>query len=164
MVGMPQMQLPMFPVGAERITREIVFEKRDGRVWYFNFMMPLFSHAEDDMAGFRMFTSQLIVNGAARQCDIARTFGVPTRTVKRYVKLYREEGVAGFYKSRKTRGAPVLTSEVLAELQARMDVGEQLHEAARRLGLKPNTVNKAFHAGKLRPGLGLKKKRGVADP
>jgi hypothetical protein len=34
--GMPQLQLPVFPVGVTQITSELAFEKRDGQVFYFN--------------------------------------------------------------------------------------------------------------------------------
>ena len=45
-----------------------------------------------------------------------RTFGVPMITVKRSVKLYREQGAKGFYeaKPRHTSG-PVLQGEVIGQ-------------------------------------------------
>ena len=51
---MPQIQLPMFPEGVTHITSVLAFEKRDGRVTYFNGMMPVFSHDERDVQTFRM--------------------------------------------------------------------------------------------------------------
>ena len=44
-----------------------------------------------------MFSSQLVINGNATQAEIARAFGVPLVTVKRYVKLYRHRGVRAFF-------------------------------------------------------------------
>ena len=44
------------------------------------------------MRSFRMFTSQMIVNGTVKPKEIVRAFGVPMITVKRYVKLNREHG------------------------------------------------------------------------
>ncbi|MBV8224055.1 MAG: hypothetical protein JO232_02565 [Verrucomicrobia bacterium] len=41
---------------------------------------------------FLMYTSQLVINGTATQAQIARAFGVPLVTVKRYVKLHRQGG------------------------------------------------------------------------
>jgi adenine/guanine phosphoribosyltransferase-like PRPP-binding protein len=46
-------------------------------------------HEQRDLTTFRMFTSQLVINGNATQAQIARAFGVPLVMVKRYVKLYR---------------------------------------------------------------------------
>ena len=80
---MPQVQLPMFARGVTSITAELGYERRDGRVTYFNGAMPVFSHAEDDLATFRLITSQFCVNGNCKQPDIVRVFGVPLSTVKR---------------------------------------------------------------------------------
>jgi transposase len=147
--GMPQIQLPIFPTSSTHITNELAFCKQDGRVTYFVGHLPVFIHDENDLATFRMITSQFIVNGQATQSQISEAFGVPKDTVKRYVKRYRAHGPKGFYERRKTRGATVLTEEKLVELQQRLNEGATLPEAAKALGLKSNTVNKAFHAGRL---------------
>ena len=47
---MPQLHLPMFPHGVTPITDVLAFAKQDGRVTYFSGQMPVFSHAEDDVA------------------------------------------------------------------------------------------------------------------
>ena len=87
---MPQLHLPMFPAGVTHITDELAFERRDGRIAYFNGHMPVFVHGEDDVATFRMITSQFCVSGYTKQSDIIRAFGVTSISVKRAVKLYRE--------------------------------------------------------------------------
>src|SRR5262249_58527295 len=79
---MPQLQLPMFPSGVTHITDQLAFMKNDGQVTYFNGHMPVFSHAENDLATFRMITSQFCVNGYVTQSDIIRTFGVTSISVK----------------------------------------------------------------------------------
>jgi len=78
---MPQRQLPIFPVGTTLITPEIAADCRDGKVIYVNGHLPVFQHAEKDLASFRLFTSQLVDNGTASQADIARAFHVPSVTV-----------------------------------------------------------------------------------
>ena len=147
---MPQLQLPVFPAGAIHITAELVAEQRDGRVVYFLGNAPIMHHDVDDTRTFRMFTSQLIVNGTARSRDIIRAFGIPAVSVKRAVRLYREKGPGGFYARRKGRGPSVLTPEVLEKVQALLDAGMPRAEAAHELGLKPNTVGKAVRDGRLR--------------
>ena len=94
---MPQVQLPIFPQGVTPITSEIAFQWEEGKVCYFNGHLPVFIHDKEDLATFRLFTSQLVINGNASQAQIARAFGVPLVTVKRYVKLYREGGTAAFF-------------------------------------------------------------------
>jgi hypothetical protein len=146
---MPQIQLPMFPHGATQITSELAVEKRDGRVTYFNGTMPVFSHDEEDVPTFRMITSQFCVNGNAKQPEIVRAFGVPLTSVKRYCRLYREKGPAGFYAPRPRRGAAVLTRTVLAQVQELLDEEVPVGVVAQRLAIKPNTLTKAVRAGRV---------------
>ena len=156
---MPQCQLPLFPAGVTNITPELAFEKRDGSVYYFNGHLPVFSHAQEDLATFRLFASQLVINGTATQVEIAKAFGVPLGTVKRYIKLYRTQGPKGFYAPRRARSASKLTAEVCAQVQAGLDAGLSVPEAARRVALLPNTVHKAIRAGRLQRGLKKKPSR-----
>jgi DNA invertase Pin-like site-specific DNA recombinase len=146
---MPQMHLPFFPDGVEHITSELAFEKKDGRVTYFNGHMPVFIHAEEDVATFRMITAQFCINGNAKQADIARAFGVTLIGVKRAVKLYRDKGVSGFYEEPKRRGPAVLTAEVLKEAQELLDEGVKTSEVGEQLGVKRDTLAKAIRAGRL---------------
>ena len=94
-----------------------------------------------------MITAQFCVNGNAKQAEISAVFGIPTVTVKRSVKRYREEGLRGFYARRKTRGAAVLTPEVMAKAQALLDDGLEAADVARQMGLKPDTVLRPFARG-----------------
>ncbi len=146
---MPQMQLPIFPAGVTHITEELAFECRDGVVTYFNATMPVMRHARDDVATFRMITSQFVVHGTVRECDIIRAFGVPPISVKRAVKRYREQGPKGFYAPRGRRGAAVLTAAVIVEVQGLLDEGRTVAEVAERTQIKRNTLEKAVRAGRL---------------
>jgi len=89
----------MFPADVMEINELVSFAKRAGTVCYFNGPMPVFSHAEQDRASFRMFTSQLVVNGNCTQAQIVRALGISATSRKRYVKRYRQEGAAGFFKA-----------------------------------------------------------------
>jgi hypothetical protein len=51
---MPQVQMPVFPAGTTKITAELAFEKRAGKVVYFNGHLPVFMHAEEDLGAFRL--------------------------------------------------------------------------------------------------------------
>jgi len=146
---MPQMQLPFFPDGVEHITSELAFEKKDGQVTYFNGHMPVFVHAEEDTATFRMITAQFYINGNATQTDIARAFGITLISVKRAVKRYRQKGVAGFYEEPRRRGPAVLTEPVLNQAQERLDEGLETSAIAEQLGVKRDTLAKAIRAGRL---------------
>lgn len=146
---MPQMHLPLFPDGVEHITAELAFEKRDGQVTYFNGHMPVFIHAEEDTATFRMITAQFCINGNAKQADISRAFGITLISVKRAVKRYRQRGPAGFYEEPRRRGPAVLTEPVLQQAQARLSEGVETSAVAEQLGVKRDTLAKAIRAGRL---------------
>jgi transposase-like protein len=146
---MPQVQLPIFPTDSVYITRELAFKNEMGKITYFNGSMPVFSHDEKDIKAFRMITSQFYVNGNASQADIARAFGISIVSIKRSVKLYRSQGIDGFYAPRNTRGAAVLTEPVLAAVQKCLDDGQSISEIAPKFSLKKNTLSKAIQAGRL---------------
>ena len=67
----------------------------------------------------------------------------------RSVKRYRELGPAGFYAERKTRGAAVLTAEVIERAQELLDEDRGIPEVASELGLKRDTLSKAVRDGRL---------------
>ncbi len=81
--------------------------------------------------------------------EISKAFGIPIITVKRGVKKYREKGAAGFFAPRPTRGARILTDEVLAKVQAKLDEGLHPSLVSDQLGLKRDTVRKAIASGRL---------------
>jgi hypothetical protein len=147
---MPQLQLPIFPDGVTHITNQLAFMKKDGQVTYFNGHMPVFTHAETDIATFRMITSQFCASGHVKQSDIIRTFGVTSISVKRSVKTYREKGPKGFYAPRVTRGAAVLVDDVVCEIEGLLAGGASPAEVAKALGLKLNTIQKAMREGRIR--------------
>jgi len=146
---MGQCQLPLFPVGSTLITHDLFFEKRGGTINYFYGSLPIFSHDEDDVATFRMITSQFHINGYVKQSEIVKAFGVTKISVKRSVALYRKKGVKGFYQPRKTRGAAVLTPTVLTTIQDLLDEGLGIKVIAKQIDLKHDTLSKAVKAGKL---------------
>ena len=156
---MLQTHLPIFPNEVTNITSELAFKKEDGVVTYFNFSMPIFRHNENELATFRMITSQFCVNKNATQSQIARAFGVTLVSVKRWVKVYKEKGPKGFYEPRNTRGAVVLTAIKLQEAQDLLSKGIAVREIAKQLSLKANTISKAIRAGRLYCPAKKKKKK-----
>lgn len=155
---MPQMHFPFFPNGVSPINSEIGFQKKDGKIFYFCGNMPIFSHNEDDIASFRVFLSQLYINGNATQSEIAKAFGITSINVKRSVKLLREEGPASFYSKRRGRGPTVLIPDVLVEVQKLLDQEIELAEISKKLSLKKNTLKKAIQEGRLRQQVKKKSK------
>src|SRR5215469_11280310 len=78
-----------------------------------------------------MITSQMIVNGTVKPKEIVGAFGVPMVTVKRYVKVMRERGTAGFYVAKpRHNSASVLKGEVLERAQQLREEGRSVPEVA----------------------------------
>jgi DNA invertase Pin-like site-specific DNA recombinase len=146
---MPQLQLPIFPHGLTSITEDLAFQQENGKVVYFHGLLPVFQHDQKDVKTFRLFTSQLIANGAVRQRDIVRAFGVPLATVKRYMKVHRRHGSAGFFQKPRRRSANVLTPEVKQRVQALLNEGKSVPEVSHEIGVAGTTLHKAIHAGRL---------------
>ena len=159
---MPQLQLPIFPAGVTEINGQIAVQKEAGRVCYIHGHLPVFQHAEQDVRSFRMFTSQMAVSGTVKPKEIVKTFGVPMITVKRYMKVYRDQGAKGFFEAKpRHSSASVLKAEVLEQAQQLLDEGRSVPEVAEALQVLANTVHKAIRAGRLR---GSPKKMNPGQP
>jgi len=147
---MPQALLPIIPHGATPIN-DLISVVGNGAQWtYYCGVQPIFQHADDDRRSFRMFTAQLCCQGACTQAQIVRSFGVSKNSVLRSVAKYRQEGIEGFYRRRRGRGASVLTPEVTAQAQQQIDLGRTRRKVADELGVQYDTLRKAIRQGRLR--------------
>lgn len=152
---MPQIQLPIFPSASCRINEHLAFERRGEQVTYFNGHLPVFTHEALDVQSFRMFTTQLIVNGSATQSQVSEAFGVSPTTVKRYVKKYRQGGIRAMFVPAKRRQGSKLNAELLAQAQQMLEAGQAVPAISKALGILATTLHKAIDQGRLR---NLKKK------
>ena len=146
---MPQALLPIFLDNTTAVSDVTSYKRESGFVYYFHGMLPVFSHQEDDNASFRMFTSQLIDNGACRVVDVARAFGVSEVSVKRNLAKFRAHGSGAFFKKRGVRGADVLTEDVVKAAQELLDEGRPRSEVAKELGVDKSTLAKGIGRGLL---------------
>lgn len=146
---MPQPLLPIIPHGATSINELISVVREEQRWTYFCGVQPVFQHPEKDQRSYKMFTAQLCVQGACSQAQIIRTFGVSKNSVLRSVAKYREEGIEGFYRPRKGRGATVMTDEITTQAQKLLDSGLSRKETAKQLNIKYDTLRKAIERGQL---------------
>ena len=147
---MPQLQLPMFPAGSALITPDLAVSRETDLIVYYHGHLPVFSHPVDDLASFRFYTTQLIVNGNATQGQIVKTFGVPMTTVKRCCKRYRQRGSAVFFQPGPRRQGSRLTASLLAQAQALLDEGVGVPAISRQFQVLASTLHKAIDDGRLR--------------
>jgi transposase len=146
---MPQVQLPVFPCGSVEINQSLACRCEEDQVIYYNGHLPVFAHAKRDLASFRLFTSQLIVQGSATQGDVAKAFGVPLVSIKRATKLYRERGPAGFFVPKARRQGTKLTEKKLEEARVLLGQGYRLSEVSQQTGVLKDTLRKAIKSGRL---------------
>ena len=126
------------------------FAKRRLKALYVQ--LPVFTHEVTDVGSFRLFTTQLIVNGTASPAEIVAAFGVPTTTVKRCIKAYRDKGAKVFFAPPKKRQGHKLTPERLQEVQALLDRGESIPAISAEVGVLQTTLHKAIGCGRLQRG------------
>lgn len=146
---MPQAILPLFPKDVTPINHQFSFAKREGMVYYFQGVFPVFSHHEEDLKSFQIFVSQLYINGNCKQTEIVKAFGVSAISVKRWVKKTREGGSAAFFAKRKKRRPHVMTPEVISRAQELLDEEWPRSRIAKELNLKPDTLYQAVRSGRL---------------
>ena len=146
---MPQALLPLIPDGATRISDRISVAQENQQWTYFCGVAPVFRHAQDDRRSFRMFTAQLVCQGACRQIDVIGAFGVSANSVRRSVEKYRQQGAPGFYGTRKARGPTVMTDDVITQAQQLLSRGCARREVATQLGVRYDTLRKAINQGRL---------------
>lgn len=146
---MPQIQLPIFPAGCQNINEHVAFESRDQQVTYFNGHLPVFTHQASDVQSFRLFTTQLIVNGSASQKEIVEAFGVSPTTVKRCVKKYRQDGSKAMFQSPRRRQGTKLHPQRLEEVQLLLNQGMSVPAISQKVGVLPTTLHKAIDQGRL---------------
>jgi len=147
---MPQVQLPVFPAGCREINANLAFERREEQIIYFNGHLPVFTHQAADLQSFRLFTTQLIVNGTATQGQIVAAFGVPLTTVKRYVKRYRQGGSKAMFAPPKRRQGTKLDAPRLAQAQQLLEAGMGVPALSQQLGVLASTLHKAIDHGRLK--------------
>jgi transposase len=146
----------MFPAGCVEINRDLACRTEGDNVIYFNGHLPVFTHPKNDLASFRLFTSQLIVQGGATQGHVAKAFGVPLVAIKRATKIFRERGSAGFFVPAARREGTKLNAQKLEQARGLLLLGHPLVAISQQTGVLIDTLRKAIKAGRL-PA--LKKKR-----
>jgi transposase len=140
----------MFPVGSQQINADLGFERRGDQITYFNGHLPVFTHEDSDLQSFRLFTTQLIVNGTATQGEIVKAFGISSTTVKRCVKQYRQGGIKAMFVAPRRRQGTKLNAERLAQAQQMLDLGQTVPAISEALGVLATTLHKAIDSGRLR--------------
>ena len=103
---MPQAILPLFTEDMTIVSLHVGVVKREGSVYYFQGCYPFYHHREDDRASFKHIVCQLLSNNMAGRSEIARAFGVPERSISRWLALFKEKGGNVFFSKRQVQSPP----------------------------------------------------------
>jgi len=97
---MPNTLFPVYPTDARFINQDIAVKTIGEKIYYFNGAGPFYHHNKDNYKSFRFITSQMIELENVKQVEIVKAFKVSKESVKRWVKIYRTKGEAGFFGTR----------------------------------------------------------------
>ena len=148
---MGQLLLPLFPDDTKMITPVLGVRKQGDTVYYLLSGMPIHSHLESDLNKFRYVTSDLILQGLCRNCDIARAFNISPQTVKRYKKILSEQGEEAFFREDLRRGrSHKLLPDVLKRIQAKLDKGQSNNSIAKEENISEGSIRYAIGKGSLK--------------
>lgn len=142
--------MPVFPAEGVQLGEQISVVTQGDTVHYFHYDMPIFSHAVNDIATFRMFTSSLCDKGQCKLVEVQRAFSVSAISVKRSLKQYREKGPTSFFRTKHHGSKPrILVGECLEQVQRLLDKGFPPRAVEERTGVKADTIRRAIQGGRL---------------
>jgi transposase len=144
--------LPGFPDGAVKIGNAVSVLKKEAKVTYFVGGDNYFSHPEEDENSRRFALTSLIDNCHVRACDVEKGLQIPHRTVMNWMKQYRSEGPASFYRPPPASRPRVMTEDKRLECAQLIAEGYPMAEVARRANIEESTLRKA-HKRKVIPQL-----------
>lgn len=148
---MIQQILPLIPHGASCLNERLSIIRENGIIQYFHCGLRIACHAENDTSSFKREICQLISNGVCRNTEAIRVFGISKSSLKRWLKMFRENGDGVFFSARTGGGPSVLVEPLKSEIQSLLDEGKSMSEVAEKFGIKYDTVRKAVNDGRLRP-------------
>jgi len=147
---MPSNPLPMTMEDAIQVNDRVSVVNAGGRRTYFYGIQPFFTHDENDTASYHCALGMMVGLGHCKAAEVIRALHEKARCLCRHTETFRKEGVSGFFKPRKVRGAGVLTEDVLPNIQRDLDQEISRSEICEKYGIKYDTIRKAIKAGRLR--------------
>jgi DNA-binding NarL/FixJ family response regulator len=142
------------PDGAVKVGNAVSVLAKEDKVTYFVGSDNYFSHPVEDEQGRRFALSSLIGNGHVRARDVEEVLHIPHRTVMNWMKQYRSEGPASFYRPPPQARPRVMIEDKRLECAQLLAEGYPLAEVARRAGIQESTLRKA-HGRKAIPQLAV---------
>lgn len=148
---MGQLLLPLFLEDTEMITPILGVRKQDESVYYLLSGMPIYCHGEHELNKFRFISSNLILQGLCKNCDISRVFHVSTDSVRRYKKILETQGEEAFFSKELRHGkSHKLLPDVLQRIQDELNRGKSAYSIAKQEGISEGSIRYAIKQGRLK--------------
>ena len=146
-----QTQLPLFPSSIQLFNPHVGVYRENDFVYYMHNGSPLFCHKTKDRNSYRYITSNLVVTNMCSPSEIARVFGVSTRSIQMGAKALRDKGIAWFFNRVETRGKCYkFTEESFVRAQELLDEDKANKDIAKELGVSVSAIKYHIQSGKLK--------------
>jgi transposase len=146
-----QLHLPVQPADAREINAVVAMVERGEQVAYFASGVPLFVHRADDPVGRRVAAGQLMALGLVRQDELSAVFHVHRSTLYRQQRKLETHGILGVVDGpRGPRGPHRFTAAKRRRVEALLNTGVSIRQAAPRVGVTEGTIRHAIRRGELR--------------
>jgi len=146
-----QTQLPLFTEKTKLINNNVGVSQKDDMIFYFHNGSPLFCHHIHNRNSYRYITANLVETGLCRPSEIAKVFGVSSRSVQLNSKNLREKGAEYFFNRVENRGKCFkLNEDSFKEAQNMIDNDIPISVIARNLEVTEGALRHHLRNGKLK--------------
>lgn len=145
-----QFQLPATPGGSQEVNDTVAIVRAGGHVAYFAAGVPVFVHAEDDVAGRRVAAVQLIELGLAQQDELSAALAINRSTLYRQHRKLMHAGVLGVVDGKRgPRGPHRFTPEKQQRAAQLLATGASNRQVAQQIGVTEGAIRHARRRGTL---------------
>lgn len=146
-----QLVLPIFPKTTKMLSASLGVYTQEGMVHYIANGLPVYCHAEDNLAAFRSITCNFIERGLCRSSEVARCFGIPDDSVRKQLSRYRGGGEEAFYRENRSENrSHKLKGDLLKKIQDKLDKGQSNNSIAKQAGIHEGAIRYAIKMGRLK--------------
>lgn len=146
-----QLHMRVLPAGAHEINAVVAMIQQGEQVAYFASGVPVFVHGENDAVGRRVAAAQLLALGLARQDELSAALGVNRTTLDRQQRKVEAHGVLGVVDGKRgPRGPHRFTADKRERVEALLQAGISIRQAAQQVGVTEGTIRHAVRRGELR--------------
>jgi hypothetical protein len=146
-----QLKLPIFPSETIFLSDCVGIYTIDGIVQYIINGLPAYSHATEDLNGFKFITCTLIKQHLCSQAEIERGFNITEGFVQRYYKKFVKHGAQAFYAEKHTKGTPhKIVGEKQERIQLKLNKGQSVNSIAKQEKVAESAIRYQIKQGYLK--------------